>query len=108
MGGRILHLLDRVEQGPCQPGVTHRPVVTLDIGVLLRLAGLDVLDPDTLLLGSAQQHTDVLRAIVAADRSWLAAPLDDLFQRTDHANRWQREIDLDPESFAIEVAQHIE
>lgn len=63
-GGDVLHLLDRVEQGSCKPGVTHGPVVAFDIGVLLWLTRLDMLDPDALLLSPGQQRaTDVFRPL---------------------------------------------
>jgi len=33
---------------------------------------------------------------------------EDLFQRPDHASRGQRQVDLDGQSFAIEVVEHVE
>ena len=48
-GGGLLHLLDALEQVLAEPVVAHSAVVALDIGVLLRLAGLDVFDTDTVL-----------------------------------------------------------
>jgi hypothetical protein len=41
--GLILCLLDAFDDIFIQPLVTKRPVVALDVSVLLRLAGLDVL-----------------------------------------------------------------
>lgn len=37
-------------QGASEPGVADSPVVAFDVGVLLRLTRLDVLDADALLL----------------------------------------------------------
>jgi hypothetical protein len=42
-----------------------RAVITLDLSVLLRLSGLDVLDDNTLFLSPFQLHTtDMLRPII--------------------------------------------
>lgn len=42
----ILHLLDRLENEASQPFMPNRAVVALDIGILLRLALLDMGDGD--------------------------------------------------------------
>ncbi len=56
-------------------------VVALDVGVLLGLAGLDVLDGDPMFLGPYQQlATDVFRAVVDPYGAGLAAPFDDPVQ----------------------------
>ena len=70
-------------------------VEPFDIGVLLRLARLNViyLDPP-IFCPALQQSTDILRTVVAADRSRWAPPLDDLLQSPDYPLRRQREIDL--------------
>jgi hypothetical protein len=79
-------MLDGFEQVLIQPFMANSPVLTLDIGILLRFPWLDIQQPDTLLLGPCLQLiTDVFRAIIATNRQWLASPFDDLFQRTDHA-----------------------
>jgi hypothetical protein len=55
----------------------NRAVVALDVGVLLGLAGLDVLDGDAAFLGPDQQlATDVFRAVVDPYGARLAAPFD--------------------------------
>ena len=43
----VLHLLNRLDQVVAEPVVADRPIVAFDIGVLLRVAGLDVIKPDT-------------------------------------------------------------
>lgn len=54
-------------------------VVALHIGVLLRLAGLDVAQSDPLLLCPFYQlQIDVFGAIIDPDRQWLAPPFDHL------------------------------
>ena len=45
--GRIaLHLFNRFEQVVTEPVVADRPVVAFDVGILLRVARLDVIQPD--------------------------------------------------------------
>jgi hypothetical protein len=62
--------------------------VAFDVGVLLRLARLDVFDPDALLLRPRQQRAaNVLGPVIAANRSRFATAPDDLFQRPNHADR---------------------
>lgn len=86
-----------------------RPVVALDAGVLLWLAGLDVGQGNALLLGPCHQRgTDVFGAVVDPDRQGLAAPFDDLVQGPDHPFGGQREIDLDAQALAVEVVQHVQ
>src|SRR6185312_8620724 len=43
-----------LEQGSGQPAITHGAVVALDVGVLLRLAWLDVIDLDIVLFRPSQ------------------------------------------------------
>jgi hypothetical protein len=68
-------------------------VVALDVGVLLRLTGLDVLDRDAQLLSPDQEP---------------ATPFDDPVQTVDDPFGWQREVDLDTQSLAVEVIQHVQ
>ena len=74
----ILRLLYAFDDVLIQPLMPDRPVVALDVSVLLRLPGLDVQDSNTLFLGPFFQFfTDVFRAVVDPDRPGLSAPLDD-------------------------------
>src|SRR5690606_20685748 len=59
---------------------------------------------------SPAQHgpADVFRAVVAADGFRFSAPLNDLFERADHAFCRQREVDLDTETFAVVVVDDVE
>lgn len=50
LGGNLLDLLDAFENVQVQPFVPDSTIVTLDIGVLLGLTGLDVLNGNALLL----------------------------------------------------------
>ena len=64
----VLHLLDCLEQGSGKPSVADRSVVALNVGVLLRFAWLDVLDPDALLLCPGEQRAaDVFGTVIAAN-----------------------------------------
>jgi len=81
-GGIILDLGDRLEQVVTEPVVAYGSVESLDVGVLLRLSRLDVIEPNAVLLCPfGQRLADMFRSIVAADRRWLASPFDHLFER---------------------------
>ena len=68
----------------------NRPVVALDISVLLRLAGLDVLDGDLPLLGPFYQlAADIFRAVVDPDLSRQLPTVLELFERTNDPCRRQ-------------------
>lgn len=92
-----------------QPIVTYRAVIALHIGVLLPLSRLDEINADATLCGPRQGHrADVLGTVIAANDQWLAAPFDNPVERSDHPLGRQREVDLDAESFAVVVVDHIE
>ncbi len=83
-----------------------RSVVALDIGVLLGLTGLNVLDRDAPFLGPDQQlATDVFRAVVDPYGVGLSTPFDDPVKAPDHALSGQREVDLDAQPFPVEVVK---
>ena len=64
-------------------------VVALDVGVLLGLAGLDVLDGDAPFPGPDQQlAADVFRAVVDPYGAGLAAPFDDPVETSDDPLGW--------------------
>ena len=44
--GEVLDLVDRFEQVLPQPVIAYRAVIAFDVGVLLRLAGLDEVERD--------------------------------------------------------------
>ena len=93
--GSLLHLGQTVPVILAQPLMPNRSIEPLDVGILLRLAGLNVsqLDTGLLRLGS-DGATDVLRAVVAPYCRRLSPPLDDLLQRPDDPLRRQGEVDL--------------
>lgn len=64
----VLCLLDGLDDVLVEPLMPNRPIVALDAGVLLRLAGLDVLDRNPMFLSPFHQlATDVFRVVVDPD-----------------------------------------
>ena len=92
-----------------QSFVAHRAVEPLHVGVLLRLARLDVFEPDAPFLSPVPNgFADVLRAVVAPDHLGLDSLANDLFQGPDHALRWQSEVHLDAQRLPVEVVDDVE
>ena len=50
----------------------------------------------------------ILRAVVTANHHRLAAPFDDLVECMNRPGCQQREIDLDAQTLAVEIVEHIE
>lgn len=108
-GSSYLHLFYIAEEVAGNPRVAHCAVVAFDVRVLLWAAWLDVYQGDALPLRAClQRTTDVLRAVVAADGSGLAAPLNHLLKASDYASSTQRDIDLHRQALSIEVIQDVE
>jgi hypothetical protein len=55
-----------------------------------------------------QFFADVFGAVVDPYGAGLAAPFDDAVEAPYDALGWQREVDLDPQAFSIEVVQHVQ
>jgi len=96
-----------------QPGVEHffsiRSIESLEVGVLIGLAGLDVVDQDTVCLAPADEAlAEELRAVVGAKYVRLAALGPELFKDADEAQARQRCVDLDRQCLSIEVVEHVE
>jgi hypothetical protein len=67
-----------------QPVITDRSVLALDVGILLGLARLDVVDFYALFLSPCNELVaDVFRAVVAANSLRLPLPLDELREIAD-------------------------
>jgi hypothetical protein len=76
------------------PSIAYGTTESLDIGILLWLAGLDVFQPDLILFYPTLNHAaNALQAIVASYESGFS-PFDDLVERHDPFRR-QRVVDLD-------------
>ena len=70
---------------------------------------MDVLDGDAPFLGPDQQlATDVFRAAIDPYGARFAAPYDNSVETSDDPFGRQREVDLDPQPFAVEVIQHVQ
>lgn len=66
---------------------------SFDIGILLRLSGLDVAQAYSLRFDTLHQFaTDVLRPIIHTNGERFAAPFDDLVQTADDAFSRQRKV----------------
>ena len=83
-------LLDVFDDVLVEPLMPDCAVVALDVGILLRLSGLDMQDGNPMFLGPFHQlFTDVFRAIVDPDRKRPPALCNDAIKRTDDARGWQ-------------------
>jgi hypothetical protein len=92
-----------------QPLVPDDSVVAFDVGILLRLAWLDVLDGNTPTFSLSQQlPADIFRAIVHPDCQRRAPPFNDLVEGADDPCRRQREVNFNAKAFAVEVIHHIQ
>jgi len=95
-GADLAHLL----QGFKHVGVQHfrpiGPIIALDEGILIRFSRLNIAQLNG-PLGTPSDETlgEEFRAIVEANRLWLAPPAHHLLQHADHALRWERRINLD-------------
>jgi hypothetical protein len=77
--------LDCFDDVLVEPFIPNSSVIALDIGILLRLARLDILERDVALFSPFQELTiDIFRAVVDSYALRLAAPLDDTVQASDH------------------------
>ena len=81
----------------------------MDIGVLLGLSGLDVLDGNPMFLSPFHQlFTDVFGAIVDPNGPGFSPPFDDPVKASDHALSRQGKVDLDPQTLAVENIQDVQ
>ena len=102
LGGKILYFLKALEEILIEPIVAYRPVVSLDIAVLLRLSWLNVHQADTFPPGPAlQPGANVLRAVVAADFLRTALPFGYLFQSPHNTFGGKRKVDLNAKAFPV-------
>ncbi len=100
-----MYLLNAVEVVSPQPFGANGPVVPFDIGILLRLARLNVDQPDPAF--SAHVWSRPL-PYSGTNGQRPASPRNDLVQRSYDAVRRQREVHLNYQAFAVEVIQHVQ
>jgi len=69
-----------MEQVHIQSLVSGRPIETLNVSVLRRLARLDILHRDPVVVGPVNERSaEKLRAVVTANRGGFSAPFNDVF-----------------------------
>ncbi|EJF90359.1 hypothetical protein MEG_01124 [Bartonella tamiae Th307] len=84
-------------------------IETLDIGILLRLPRLDVVQGNSLRFGPFLQFTtDIFGTVVHPDHGWPAAPVDDLVQAADDALSRKGKVHLHAQPLAVEIVQNIQ
>jgi hypothetical protein len=107
--GVVLSLLNAFEDVLVTPFVPDGAVVALDVGVLLGMPRLDMQDGNSLLFSPFHQlFANVFRAVVDTYGVGLAPTLDDPIQAWYHPFGWQREVDLDPQPFAVYVIRDVQ
>lgn len=101
-------LLNSAEVMQIQPLVSGCAIESFDIGVLSRLARLEVEQGDLLLLSPITKYLrDLFRTVVTPYGCWLSSPLDDLGQAADDTSPRQRQIDFNAQAFTVVVVQHV-
>ena len=84
--GEVPNLIEIAPKVLRQPFISDRPIESLDIGILLRLAGLDVLELNPRLFSPAgDRPTDIFWSVVTSNRVRLPTPGDDLAQNPDES-----------------------
>ena len=79
--GKFLQFIQRLKQVMPQPVISHCAVEPFDIGILLRIAWLDVTQRDVMLLRPVfELLADVFRTVITADGRWFATPRYHLLQ----------------------------
>lgn len=64
-----------------QPVIADCPVKSLNVGVLLGITRLNVIQADPFSPGPVCHHvTDILRTVIATQTTWCTSPFDDLLQ----------------------------
>src|SRR5437868_12532996 len=107
--GHAANLLQTREDIAVQNFRAIRAVKSFDIGILCRLAGLDELQLDAVLLCPlSQRMTDEFGAVVGSQATWLAANLDQFIQGTDDARCRQAGIDVDAQRLPVVIVNDIE
>jgi hypothetical protein len=92
-----------------KPFVPDGTIITLDIGILPGLSRLDMPDRNSQRFSPFQQlAADLVRAVVDTNGARSAAPFDDRGKAADDPLRRQRKVDLDAQTFAVEVIQHVQ
>src|SRR5690606_7632302 len=106
---RLLNVIKGVPVVLGQPFVANRAIKPLHICVLLWLTRLDIFEPNTAAQSPRDdRRAEVFRPVVASNGDRFSAPVNDLFKRTYHPFRRQREVHLNTQRLAIEVIYHVQ
>ena len=77
----ISDFIEAVKEMLIEPVISDCTVIAFDVGVLLWIARLDLLQGDLLLFGLVlQSMADILRSVVAPQFFWFASLFDDPLQ----------------------------
>jgi len=102
-------LRERGEDVRIEDFAAIRAIETLDVRVLIGFAGLDVLQPYSVLFApSRERMRDELRPVVTADGAWRAMDREQLLEHADDARAGQRRTDFYSEGFAVAFIQHVQ
>lgn len=105
----LAHILEAPEEVLVEHFLPERAVEPLDVGVLVRLAGLDVLDRHALILGPlGEGFTQELRPVIGSKHLRQATLALEPPEDPDQAQRGDRRIDFDVQRLAIEVVLDVE
>ena len=105
----VLHFFEAFEHVLTEPAVADSPVGPFDVRVLLRLAWLDILNPDLMLVRPTYKLvTDELGSIIATNRQRLASPLQQLVKRPDDPQCRQGKASLYRQSLTFKVVYDVE
>jgi len=90
VGGEVPNLIEIAPKVLRQPLIFDRPIESLDVGILLRLAGVDVLELNPRFFSlMGDRPADIFRSVITSNRVRLLAPGDDLGQNPDDSLRGQ-------------------
>jgi hypothetical protein len=105
----MTNLLEIIKQKSIQNVFSVGAVEAFDVGILCRLAGLNVEQIDVFLLCPALQPLGVqLWTVIHANVRGLASPIQQLLQQPHHPFRWEGGVQFNPKCFMIEVIDHIQ
>ena len=107
--GGLADILEAPEQVLVEHLLPERAIESFDVGVLIGLAGLDVLDSHALVLGPfGEGFAQELRAVVGSQHLRKATLALEPLEDPDQAQRRDRSIDLDVQRLSVEVVLDVE
>lgn len=105
----LAHVGQRAKQVGVEEFAPKRAVEAFDIGVLRRLAGLNPVQSNALLLTPfPQTGANKFRSIVGAQLHGSTMALDQARQGLHHPGGRQGEIDFDAQQLAVVIVEHVQ